>query len=490
MHIFPLILLLLITRKIADTAPIDPLKSLIEGLNKRCPSDVESLHSLKFQNCPDYVKLNNIDKLTRETEKEVLCALFYDSLLSFCKEVKKQQITLDKLVIQPVHNYTPKEVCEKLFPDNRTLKNDLSKVILPGKCEKLCTTYEGVEPTIECSLAYYFTTVNVSSLSSNMKLNQTPSENSESSIEHVFVSQNQSGLVNPKNKSDNDLVSPNNQISETLEVKPSVADTSAGNNLAGVVIPKGSKSSKQKISGPEDQSNIQSPVENPSSGNDVEEPDQNKQKEQSLAEVNPPPHIVINVTSNLPNNTGNNNKDEGFEQAAAETPTQQKSDPTDNAEDNNGTPTAVQQKMEEPALTNDEQLSREEEEDKTNMEFDENLGEKPDLEDGGQAEPELVLDHRSKSNTLETAVNEDNVEELDGGSYFFSYFMVICVFFVLGYVGYHNRIKVMALVLEGKRNKRQYRGRRPNSANYHKLDSNLEEAISSTCTKNSNNIIY
>lgn len=48
----------------------------------------------------------------------------------------------------------------------------------------------------------------------------------------------------------------------------------------------------------------------------------------------------------------------------------------------------------------------------------------------------------------------------------------------------------MALVLEGKRSKRQYRGRRPNSANYHKLDSNLEEAISSSCTKNSSNIIY
>lgn len=48
----------------------------------------------------------------------------------------------------------------------------------------------------------------------------------------------------------------------------------------------------------------------------------------------------------------------------------------------------------------------------------------------------------------------------------------------------------MALVLEGKKNKRQHRKRRPDSANYHKLDSNLEEALSSSCIKNSNQIIY
>lgn len=51
-------------------------------------------------------------------------------------------------------------------------------------------------------------------------------------------------------------------------------------------------------------------------------------------------------------------------------------------------------------------------------------------------------------------------------------------------------LQVMAMVVEGKRNKRQFRNRRPNSANYHKLDSNLEEALTSTCNKNSNQIIY
>lgn len=49
--------------------------------------------------------------------------------------------------------------------------------------------------------------------------------------------------------------------------------------------------------------------------------------------------------------------------------------------------------------------------------------------------------------------------------------------------------QIQALMVEGPR-RRAYRGRRPNSANYHKLDSNLEEAISSSCKKNSSHIIY
>ncbi|XP_072395843.1 uncharacterized protein [Diabrotica undecimpunctata] len=115
----------------------------------------------------------------------------------------------------------------------------------------------------------------------------------------------------------------------------------------------------------------------------------------------------------------------------------------------------------------------------------------------GPAKPETVkaepkaVDRKPDTTVQEISpVSDDNLDVVDGESPFFSYFMVICVVFVLGYVAYHNRIKVMALLLEGKRNKRQNRGRRPNSANYHKLDSNLEEAISSNVTKNSSNVIY
>ncbi|XP_065170827.1 LOW QUALITY PROTEIN: trans-Golgi network integral membrane protein 1-like [Atheta coriaria] len=85
------------------------------------------------------------------------------------------------------------------------------------------------------------------------------------------------------------------------------------------------------------------------------------------------------------------------------------------------------------------------------------------------------------------SVTNDDLSTND--SYFFSYFMMFCILFVMGYVGYHNKQKVLALVLEGRRGRRQPR-RRPNSANYHKLDSNLEEAVTSSCDKTTSNVIY
>ncbi|XP_066251092.1 putative mediator of RNA polymerase II transcription subunit 26 [Euwallacea similis] len=100
-----------------------------------------------------------------------------------------------------------------------------------------------------------------------------------------------------------------------------------------------------------------------------------------------------------------------------------------------------------------------------------------------------------KPNTLDAdePASSDNIidDDMDGDSYFFSYFTVLMCLVIVGYVGYHNRQKVLALLLEGKRGKRNGRNaRRPNSANYHKLDSNLEEAMSSSCTKNASNVIY
>lgn len=108
--------------------------------------------------------------------------------------------------------------------------------------------------------------------------------------------------------------------------------------------------------------------------------------------------------------------------------------------------------------------------------------------------------------TYSSAANTQTT--VDGDSYFFSYFMMLCIIIVLFYVGYHNKqkvnkqfkaflniycflFKIRAIVLEGPRGRRQHRSRRPNSANYHKLDSNLEEAItSSTANKSSSHVIY
>lgn len=79
-----------------------------------------------------------------------------------------------------------------------------------------------------------------------------------------------------------------------------------------------------------------------------------------------------------------------------------------------------------------------------------------------------------------------------------SNFIVYLVFFmfisVLGYVAYHNKGKILALVLEGRRSSYSGRGggRRKHTAAYRKLDSNLEEAITSNTngSRSTQNIIY
>lgn len=45
-----------------------------------------------------------------------------------------------------------------------------------------------------------------------------------------------------------------------------------------------------------------------------------------------------------------------------------------------------------------------------------------------------------KPNTLDESINYKS--EIDNESYFFSYFMVLCLIFIVGYVGYHNKQKV------------------------------------------------
>lgn len=70
----------------------------------------------------------------------------------------------------------------------------------------------------------------------------------------------------------------------------------------------------------------------------------------------------------------------------------------------------------------------------------------------------------------------------DKESRFFPYFMFLMFVVVTFYVTYHNKSKILALLIEGRRSRSYSRGgsrRKQHSAEYRKLDSNLEEAIQS-----------
>lgn len=87
--------------------------------------------------------------------------------------------------------------------------------------------------------------------------------------------------------------------------------------------------------------------------------------------------------------------------------------------------------------------------------------------------------HNTQSRLLSNQVEFHEDKE----SSFFPYFMFLMFVVVTFYVAYHNKSKILALLIEGRRS-RSYssRGggrRKQHSAEYRKLDSNLEEAIQS-----------
>jgi len=73
---------------------------------------------------------------------------------------------------------------------------------------------------------------------------------------------------------------------------------------------------------------------------------------------------------------------------------------------------------------------------------------------------------------------EDNMKtgpEMDERSSFFGYFILLSIVAIIAYLVFHNKQKILALVLEGRR--RQGNRRRSGGREYRKLDSNLEDTM-------------
>lgn len=133
---------------------------------------------------------------------------------------------------------------------------------------------------------------------------------------------------------------------------------------------------------------------------------------------------------------------------------------------------------------------------------DESL-QKPD--DNTQAQKEIQVNsgnHNMRNDKAELAEKQiivnNHIAEFqndpfseDKNSSFFSYFLFMLLVSATLYVVYHNKTKVMALLVEGRRSRNGSRdGRRKHRAAYRKLDSNLEEAIQSSGKVSSSQIIY
>lgn len=112
-------------------------------------------------------------------------------------------------------------------------------------------------------------------------------------------------------------------------------------------------------------------------------------------------------------------------------------------------------------------------------------------DDGEYPQPELVRDNNRNNHLSMTDVDppetdsrvkvESVVFEENADSNFFTYLCAVMFLSILLYILYHNRHKIMALFLEGRRGSRRQRerSRGGSKAAYSKLDCNLEEAITS-----------
>ncbi|XP_068205199.1 trans-Golgi network integral membrane protein 1-like [Palaemon carinicauda] len=90
-----------------------------------------------------------------------------------------------------------------------------------------------------------------------------------------------------------------------------------------------------------------------------------------------------------------------------------------------------------------------------------------------------VVDGEEDSEKLEQ-LDHNGQFTTDADSHFFAYFLTIMVTVIIFYLVFHNKQRIIALIIEG-RAPRIGRTRRSSSrAKYHKLDNNLEEAIIAT----------
>lgn len=107
-------------------------------------------------------------------------------------------------------------------------------------------------------------------------------------------------------------------------------------------------------------------------------------------------------------------------------------------------------------------------------------------ETGNQNENIQEVSER-KNNNARIEYSNMRVED---DSHFFTYFTVITLACLAGYIGYHNKQKILAIVLEGRRSRNNRSRRRPSTASYRKLDCTLEEAVTSQCNANVTHVIY
>jgi len=457
--------------------------------------------------------LNEICNNNPKFENKLLCDTYYDMLLTLSEN---QYNATDFNVNTTLSTKLNKELCsefEKKIPELSKYKEtnstiiDLSNRIKQGECERLCkgyTTEGNLEIIPICPLLVWGY-----ALAENLKLS-TPNPEHNISIASENVDHNLQNSLDPINKTKIDLKTDIEEglnenkiinLAPKLDVFPNNTLDDKNNNVKSDI----KKETVPVVSNAVNKSLSEHQVKNET--HFVEKPvSQEKKPTTPLNAVSPnlpvlseqgslPANELLSIQSNpvveenkdtqpkiqptIPKENGVTDPGEDIIDADKDNDSinledenslidgfipNKNDEPIDDSEDN-GDDDSAEENTQSEALNLDKQIS--------------NLNHK---------EPNLPR-IKSQDHSLEDPFFEEN------NSNFFSYFMFIMLVCIISYVIYHNKTKMLALMLEGRRgvaNRTTNGGsRRKHTAAYRKLDSNLEEAITSSGTNSrSAQIIY
>ncbi|XP_033334084.2 uncharacterized protein LOC117224951 [Megalopta genalis] len=143
------------------------------------------------------------------------------------------------------------------------------------------------------------------------------------------------------------------------------------------------------------------------------------------------------------------------------------------------------------AKENNEELNKEDKQIEWNNAEDNGLMD----DQNNTGEPDAPIDTDQSQNKHKPIDEKDNMSSFrtmrtDEESHFFTYFTILSLISIAAYIGYYNKQKILAIVLEGRRSRNSRGRRRPSTANYRKLDCTLEEAVTSQCNANVTHVIY
>jgi hypothetical protein len=492
-------------------------KSFYDAVEEKCPS-IKSIPHYKeqhlFKTCKNWTIISEVKQ--GESKENIQCLLYFEAFTNYCKHSDK----VDNEIPFSTFKYDLKKICDyaKTIP-NKNLKSIFA---MEGACEQICTDTMGMVESV-CSTSYYYSFVKVN-VPSEVKESVTTLQGSDEGVKSE-VTVNKSGkgnvesqilntnLENKVNQADKEIKSEQNlneqntdDVANSLNKLQKKLKEPSKLDLQPPVIPV--PVHKDLVSNV-DQNNVP-----PASG-------ETSDQVPAAPALNGDAPIPVKYVSEH-GNTGNLNKEVSNQEVVHQNHDNQSNQTkaADKKDENNTSKTAVKPEIlgtkdvittvnSGKVVEQDKQhinvienkLNAEENDARDNVEengADQNqaeaelepIDEDPQSPDGEEDNLESSVEKSSKPLKIGDTDPANYSTEMDGDSYFFTYFMLLCIIFIVGYVCYHNKQKILALILEGRRGKRQYRGRRPNSANYHKLDSNLEEAITSSCKKNTNNVIY